>query len=74
MDFAGHFQGRKYLLLVDAHTKWPEGFFHLLTAYHKSATHLFAMYGLSLQLVSVIICQFSYILVHREAIIYSFPP
>ena len=55
-DFARPFQGMIYLLVVDAHSKWPEMYdMHLSTTSQHTITvlrHLFAMYGLPLQLVS----------------------
>jgi hypothetical protein len=55
IDFAGPFLGKMFFLVVDAHSKWPEAFEMPSTT--SSATirvlrHLFAAYGLPLQLVS----------------------
>ena len=41
MGFAGLFQVKIYLLVVNAHTKWPDVryvFVYNLTEYHNSAT------------------------------------
>ena len=55
VDFAGPFQGKMYLLVVDAHSKWPEVYdMHSSFASQHTITvlrHLFAMYRLPLQLV-----------------------
>ena len=55
VDFAGPFLGKMFLLIVDAHSKWPE--VYEMPSTTSSATvrvlrHLFAAYGLPLQLVS----------------------
>ena len=53
-DFAGPFLGKMFLLIADAHSKWPE--VYEMPSTTASATvrvlcHLFAAYGLPLQLV-----------------------
>ena len=55
VDYAGPFRGRNFLIVVDAHSKWPEVIQINLTT--SSATihelrRLFATYGLPEQLVS----------------------
>ena len=55
VDFAGPFLGKSFLVVVDAHSKWPEVFeMSSTTALKTIATlrHLFAAYGLLEQLVS----------------------
>ena len=54
MDFAGPFLGRMFLVVVDAHAKWPE----VITMSSTTSTtinvlrYLFAAYGLTKQLVT----------------------
>ena len=55
IDFAGPFQGRNFLVVVDAHSKWPEVI--VMSSTTASATirelrRLFASFGLPEQLVS----------------------
>ena len=55
VDFAGPFKGKSYLLLVDAHSKWPE--IHEMSTTTASRTiimlrQLFSRYGLPEHLVS----------------------
>ena len=55
VDFAGSFMGKTYLLVVDAHSKWPEIIEMSSTTTNKTITELckmFAAYGLPAQLVS----------------------
>ena len=55
VDFAGPFLGKSFLVVVDAHSKWPEVFeMSSTTALKTIATHrhLFATYGLPEQLIS----------------------
>ena len=55
VDFAGTFMGKTYLLVVDAHSKWPEIIEMNSTTTNKTITELrkmFAAYGLPAQLVS----------------------
>ena len=55
VDFAGPFMGKTYMLVVDAHSKWPEIIeMHSTTAQRTIAElrKLFAAYGLPTQLVS----------------------
>ena len=56
VDFAGPFLGKSFLVVVDAHSKWPEVFEMSSTTASKTIAtlrHLFAAYGLPEQLVSV---------------------
>ena len=56
VDFAGPFQGKNFLVVVDAHSKWPEVYdMKSNTTSQNTITvlrHLFATYGLPLQLTS----------------------
>ena len=55
IDFAGPFQGKMYLIAVDAHSKWPEVYEMAQTTATKTITvlrHLFSTYGLPEQVVS----------------------
>ena len=55
VDFAGPFMGKTYLLVVDAHSKWPEIIEMSSTTTYKTIAELckmFAAYGLPTQLVS----------------------
>ena len=55
VDFAGPFSGRMFLLVVDAHSKWPEIQIMSTTTASKTISVLrevFARYGLPQQLVS----------------------
>ncbi len=55
LDFAGHFQGMSYLVVVDAHSKWPEVFPMASTTAAKTIEvlrQLFSSYGLPEELVS----------------------
>ena len=55
VDFAGPFQGQTFLLVVDAHSKWGEVIEMKSSTAVKTISvlrHLFATYGLPLQLVS----------------------
>ena len=55
VDFAGPFQGRMYLIMVDAHSKWPE-MIEMGSTTAKSTIavlrQVFASHGLPLQLVT----------------------
>ena len=55
VDFTGPFTGRMFLLVVDAHSKWPE--IHIMPSTTASKTisvlrEMLARYGLPQQLVS----------------------
>ena len=55
IDFAGPFLDRHFLVVVDAHSKWPEVFEMPSTSTAKTIAvlrHLFAAYGLPEQVVS----------------------
>ena len=55
VDFAGPFQGHTFLIIVDAHSKWPEVVPMVSTSAQQTITELrrvFATYGLPEQLVS----------------------
>ena len=55
IDFAGPFQNRMYLIVVDAHSKWPEVIEMTTTTSQKTIMELqrlFSMYGVPAQLVS----------------------
>ena len=55
MDFAGPFASKMFLLVVDAHSKWPEVCIMSTTTASKTVTvlqEIFARYGLPQQLVS----------------------
>ncbi len=55
VDFAGPFLGTSFLIVVDAHSKWPEVIEMSSTTAAKTIQvmrHLFSQYGLPLQLVS----------------------
>ena len=55
VDFAGPFMGKTYLLVVDAHSKWPEIIEMSSTTTNKTITELLKMstaYGLPAELVS----------------------
>ena len=55
IDFAGPFQNKMYLIVIDAHSKWPEVVEMTTTTSHKTITELqrlFSMYGIPTQLVS----------------------
>ena len=55
IDFAGPFQGTNFLVVVDAHSKWPEVFVMASTTATKTIAilrQLFATYGLPEQVVS----------------------
>ena len=55
VDFAGPFMNKSYLLVTDAHSKWPEIIEMNSTTTQKTITELrklFSAYGLPLQLVS----------------------
>ena len=61
IDFAGLFQGRMFLIVVDAHSKWPEVVEMTKTTTATTLTALrkmFAQYGLPEQIVSDIGPQF----------------
>ena len=54
IDFAGPFQGTNFLIVVDAHSKWPEVFEMASTTATKTIAilrQLFATYGLPEQVV-----------------------
>ena len=55
IDFAGPFQGKMFLIIVDAHSKWPEVIVMSSTTSQRTIEVLstyFARYGLPEQLVS----------------------
>ena len=55
VDFAGPFQGSMFLLLLDAHSKWPEIYQMKSTTVQKTITilkHIFATHGIPEQLVT----------------------
>ena len=55
LDFAGPFMGSSFLVVIDAHSKWPEVIEMPNTSASKTITallHLFAAYGLPEQVVS----------------------
>ena len=55
IDFAGPFQGKMFLIIVDAHSKWPEVIVMPSTTSQRTTVVLstyFARYGLPEQLVS----------------------
>ena len=55
LDFAGPFMGSKFLLLVDAHSKWPEIYRMSSTSVHNTITilrNIFSSFGLPEQLVT----------------------
>ena len=55
IDFAGPFEGRMFLVVVDAHSRWPEVIemkSTTATATIQELRRLFAAYGLPIQLVS----------------------
>ena len=55
IDFAGPYQGRMFLIVVDAHSRWPEVIemkSTTSTATIQELRRLFASYGLPLQVVS----------------------
>lgn len=55
IDFAGPFLGNMYLIVVDAHSKWPEVILMKSTTASKTITELrtmFARYGLPKEIVS----------------------
>ena len=55
VDFAGLFQNKMFLIVVDAHSKWPEVMQMTSTSAEQTIIvlrQLFASYGLPLQLVS----------------------
>ena len=55
IDFAGPFQGKMFLIVVDAHSKWPEVFEMSSTTVPATIAilrRLFSSYGLPQQLVS----------------------
>ena len=55
LDFAGPFQGSMFLVIVDAHSKWPEVFIMSSTTTSKTISRLrqtFAAYGLPEQVVT----------------------
>ena len=55
MDFAGPYQSKMFLIVVDAHSKWPEVIQMSSTSAEQTVVvlrQLFATYGLPLQLVS----------------------
>ena len=55
IDFAGPFQNKMYLIVIDAHSKWPEVVEMTTTTSHKTTTELqrlLSMYGIPTQLVS----------------------
>ena len=55
IDFAGPFMGRTFLIVIDAHSKWPEVVEMTTTTAQRTITELrkiFAAYGLPEQLVS----------------------
>ena len=55
MDFAGPFLGRMFVVIVDAHSKWPEVYEMSSTSTDSTIAilrHVFAAYGLPQQLVS----------------------
>ena len=55
IDFAGPFLNKMYVIVVDAHSKWPEIYEMSQTTSTKTITvlrHLFASYGLPEQVVS----------------------
>ena len=54
LDFAGAFLGRMYLIVIDAHSKWPEVIEMTSTTAQKTIIELrriFAAYGLPEQVV-----------------------
>ena len=55
MDFAGPFQGKMFLLVFDAHSKWPEVVNMTTTSAQctiEELRRMFASYGIPEQLVS----------------------
>jgi len=55
VDFAGPFMGRQFLIVVDAHSKWPEVIemkTTMASATIRELRQLFSSYGLPEQLVS----------------------
>ena len=55
VDFAGPFQGKMFLLVVDAHSKWPEVVNMTTTSAQctiEELRRMFASYGIPEQLVS----------------------
>ena len=55
VDFAGPFLGRMFIIIVDAHSKWPEVYEMSSTSTDSTIAilrHVFAAYGLPQQLVS----------------------
>lgn len=55
LDFAGLFLDRMFLVVIDAHSKWPEVVEMMSTTVHKTITELrklFTRYGLPLQVVT----------------------
>lgn len=55
VDFAGPFLGRMFIIIVDAHSKWPEMYEMSSTSTDSTIAilrHVFAAYGLPQQLVS----------------------
>ena len=55
VDFAGPFAGKMFLIVLDAHSKWPE--VHIMSSTTAAKTiavlrEIFARYGLPQQLVS----------------------
>ena len=55
LDFAGPFLDRMFLVIIDAHSKWPEVVEIKSTTAHKTITELrklFSCYGLPLQVVT----------------------
>ena len=55
VDFAGPFQNKMFLIVVDAHSKWPKVIQMTTTGTEQTVIalrQLFASYGLPLQLVS----------------------
>ena len=55
VDFAGPFQGKMFLIVVDAHSKWPEVYKAASTTADytiRILRHIFASHGLPHQLVS----------------------
>lgn len=53
IDFVGPFMGTLFLVIVDAHSKWPEVFeMKSTSALNIKLQHLFASYGLPEQVAS----------------------
>ena len=75
MDYAGPFRGKMFLLLIDAHSKWPE-IFEMASSSSESTIamlrRVFAAYSLPEHLVSDNGSKFTYLSIMGYALLLTF--